>query len=84
VLIEFDALDDLIGLHVDVVEDVAVDDCVDAAILSRADAAHRPAGFVNKLRLTGWNSIKETVRVDFPCSDSAVVWTADQNVVDHV
>ena len=52
-LIEFDALDDLIGLHVDVVEDVAVDDCVDAAILSRADAAHRPAGFVNKLSLTG-------------------------------
>lgn len=46
-LVEFDTFDDLVGLSIDMVEDVPADDCVDSLVLSSSDAVDRPTCFVH-------------------------------------
>jgi hypothetical protein len=85
VFIEFDAFDDLVRLHVDVVEDVAVYHCVDRPVLACAQVTYRTAGFVDEFGLTWFGGgLGEGGGFDGPGADGAVVGTADEGVVHDV
>lgn len=51
VLIEFDALHDLIGPYIYLIEDISADDGVDGLVLSSPDGIHSTTHLVNGLRL---------------------------------
>lgn len=67
-LVEFDTFDDLVGLSIDMVEDVPADDCVDSLVLSSSNAVDRPTCFVHCFGFA---------IADVPCTDGSVIRSAN-------
>lgn len=83
-LVEFDALDDLIAAHIDVIENVAVDNRVDTVLLPRSNTTHRTTSLVNELCFTWLYVLNHRIRVYVPGTDSTIVRTTDQRITLHV
>jgi hypothetical protein len=82
--VEFDTLDDLVATHIDVIEDIAVHNCVDAVLLARSNTTDRTASLVNKLCFAGLYILENRIRIYIPSAYSAVIRTTDQSVALNV